>query len=379
MFLTWFWVCFGVSFAARDVGREVAGPPWLMVHPHLIVLADGVDPRWIDPRTPAHVEERLGAQQHPIGVYRPARLEALPAAARGLVGTVVVLTGTDLSREHADGEEGLTCRAVITAVWAAAIAPEEDDEGMTFFDATDAFGHVAPGRGWAEGHPMLVAEVMPLTDSACPRDALVAVPDGPSASGARRLGESSPTPKARAAALKAVRETALWREQQEAYESSLAAWRKDIRTRKREDPQLDLSLEYGTHAPKRWDAHARQLGADSDPSVKALVDADGTTQLLEVTLGNRVSCAAPPMWFLLDLALRVLDAGLVHGARAVLDWNGDGAWDLVEYGWSSGTVTPLGHAERPLQSFAVKTRALYCPHEAVPPLGFEAAADDAPP
>ncbi len=371
MFLTWLWVSFGVSFAARDVGREVAGPPWLMVDAHLIVLADGVDPRWIDPAAPAHVEERMDGQQRPVGVYRPVRPEALPATARGLVGSVVVLTGTDLNREHVEGKEALACRALITALWAASIAPEEDDEGMTFFEAADAFGHVAPGPGWAEGHPMLVAEVTPLTYASCPREALVAAPDDGSGTIASRLVASWPPPKARAAALKAVRETALWREQQEAYAASLAAWRKDVRTRRREDPQLDLSGEYGTRAPKHWDAPSPQLGVDSDPTVKALLDTTGATHLLEVTLGNQVSCAAPPMWFLLDRAYRVLDAGLVHGARAVLDWDGDGAWDLVEYGWSSGAVTRLGHAARPLQSFAVKALALYCPFEAVPPPGFE--------
>jgi hypothetical protein len=378
MFLTWLWVCFGASWAARDVGRAVAEPPWLMVDPHLIVLADGVDPRWLDPSVPARVEERMDGQHRPVGVYRAVRRDALPAPVAGLVGATVVVTGTDPQAETAPGAEVATCKVRISAIWAASVAPEEDDEGMTFFDGADAFGHVEPGWGWAHGHPLLVAEVAPLEGEDCARGALVAAPEGPVALRARRMVAAGVAKKVRASALKAVRATTYWGQQQTAYAMSLAAWRKEFRARQRAEPELDLTTEYGISAPKHWDEAARRVDSEAVPTVTALVDAQGVPQLIEVTLGNHVSCASPRSWFYLDTDYGIVDAGTVHDARAVLDWDGDGAWDLVEYGWSSGMVTALGHAHEPLQSFEVKARALYCPYEAVAPPGLEEASEDLP-
>lgn len=374
MILTWLWVGFALSFAARDAGRPGAAPPWPVFGPRLIVLADGVDPRWIDPAGGTHVDERFNGKL-PLGVYRAVRRDALPAGIADWVGARVVISGTDPNRTNEEEEPFVACKGRIAAIWAASVAAEDDDEGNHFLAEADDFGHVAPGWGWGYGHPLLVAEFAAEVGATCPTDTLVAAPEGPIADRLTRLERVAADAKVERAALRAVRASGFWSEQQAAYAASLEAWRAWVRRERVSESGVDFSDQLGWHARRRWDEATPRAWWDATPTVVTLDDATGTPRFIEVELGNMISCAAPRSWVLLDPSYAIVDFGSVHGERAYLDWNGDGAWDLFEDGWQSARVLAIGSG-RVLGGYAAKALALYCPYEAVPPLGYDDEAPD---
>ena len=356
-----------------EVPVPIAPGPWFLLDRRHVVLADGVQDTWFDNADFGRTDIR----ERGPGIWLPAKIRALPEAARHLIDTPLVLL-----TEHTEAR----CSATVQTLWVASVPVFDPRERSPFHEAlhkTPADGHEPTpaeraAAAWGLGHRLLVAELGETDHDACRGPFIAAKPDRVPL----QLRSARAAPAIAKRAFRALRATSFWEVQQEAYLKSLVVARVRYHGHREEERQRQIAdgtrpsavdLRWITDpsrgAPRTWDTPTK--GGDR-PEVQTLSDPDGTLRYVFVRTGNGLSCAAPAAWALFDPDYALVDFGLTPRSFLFLDWDGDGQIDLLEGGHQWRRVHALALPGHPiLAALEVQPHGLACSMEQIGPLPAE--------